>query len=237
MTQRRIRVPRDIAILGYDDIDFAAAAAVPLSSVRQPREQLGRAAAELLLEEANRPDRHEHRHVLFQPELVVRESTAARRPRPAPAVLMRIALFITCLADALFPRVGQATVTLLERLGHEVVFPPAQTCCGQMHVNTGYLRGAAAVVRHHVDVFSSSDVDASWRRPGPAWARSATSTPWSPARRAPPWPSGPTALAARTYELSEFLVDVLGVDRRRRVLPAPGHLPPDLPLAADAARR
>jgi DNA-binding LacI/PurR family transcriptional regulator len=83
MTQRRIRVPRDIAILGYDDIDFAAAAAVPLSSVRQPREQLGRAAAELLLEEANRPDRHEHRHVLFQPELVVRESTAARRPRPS----------------------------------------------------------------------------------------------------------------------------------------------------------
>jgi LacI family transcriptional regulator len=76
MTLRRIRVPRDIAILGYDDIDFAAAAAVPLSSVRQPREQLGRAAAELLLEEANAPGRHEHRHVLFQPELVARESTA-----------------------------------------------------------------------------------------------------------------------------------------------------------------
>jgi len=76
MTLRRIRVPRDMAILGYDDIDFAAAAAVPLSSVRQPREQLGRAAAELLLEEANRPDRHEHRHVVFEPELVVRESTA-----------------------------------------------------------------------------------------------------------------------------------------------------------------
>jgi LacI family transcriptional regulator len=79
MTLRRIRVPRDIAILGYDDIEFAAAAAVPLSSVRQPREQLGRAAAELLLEEANRPDRHEHRHVVFEPDLVVRESTA--RPR------------------------------------------------------------------------------------------------------------------------------------------------------------
>jgi DNA-binding LacI/PurR family transcriptional regulator len=76
MTLRGIRVPRDIAILGYDDIDFAAAAAVPLSSVRQPREQLGRAAAELLLEEANAPDRHEHRHVVFKPELVARESTA-----------------------------------------------------------------------------------------------------------------------------------------------------------------
>lgn len=79
MTLRRIRVPRDIAILGYDDIEFAAAAAVPLSSIRQPREQLGRAAAELLLEEANQPDRHEHRHVVFEPELVVRESTTRAR--------------------------------------------------------------------------------------------------------------------------------------------------------------
>jgi len=79
MTLRRLRVPRDVAILGYDDIDFAAAAAVPLSSIRQPREQLGRAAAELLLEEANQPDRHEHRHVVFEPELVVRESSARAR--------------------------------------------------------------------------------------------------------------------------------------------------------------
>jgi LacI family transcriptional regulator len=81
MTLRGLRVPRDVAIVGYDDIDFAAAAAVPLSSVRQPREQLGRTAAQLLLEEANDPGRHEHRHVIFQPDLVVRESTA--RPRPA----------------------------------------------------------------------------------------------------------------------------------------------------------
>ena len=51
---------------------------------------------------------------------------------------MRIALFITCLADALYPDVGRATVTVLERLGHTVEFPRAQTCCGQMHVNTGY---------------------------------------------------------------------------------------------------
>jgi L-lactate dehydrogenase complex protein LldE len=53
---------------------------------------------------------------------------------------MRIALFVTCLADTLFPDVGRATVTLLERLGHEVDFPAAQACCGQMHVNTGYRR-------------------------------------------------------------------------------------------------
>jgi len=69
-----LRVPQDLAIVGYDDIDFAAAAAVPLTSVRQPRRKLGRTAAELLLDEASNPD-HEHRQVTFTPELVARAST------------------------------------------------------------------------------------------------------------------------------------------------------------------
>ncbi len=55
---------------------------------------------------------------------------------------MRVALFVTCLADSLFPDVGRATVTVLERLGHEVVFPQGQTCCGQAHINTGYAHQA-----------------------------------------------------------------------------------------------
>jgi LacI family transcriptional regulator len=75
MTLRGWKVPGDIAIVGYDDIDFAAAAAVPLSSVRQPREQLGRSAAQLLLEEVV-DDNHQHRHVVFQPDLVVRASSS-----------------------------------------------------------------------------------------------------------------------------------------------------------------
>ena len=70
-----VTVPGDCAIVGYDDIDFAAAAAVPLTSVRQPRRLLGRTAAELLLEEAINPA-HEHRAVRFTPELVARASTA-----------------------------------------------------------------------------------------------------------------------------------------------------------------
>jgi LacI family transcriptional regulator len=70
-----LRVPHDVAIVGYDDIDFAAASAVPLTSVRQPREQLGRTAAQLLLEEADNTGRHGHRHVVFQPQLIVRQST------------------------------------------------------------------------------------------------------------------------------------------------------------------
>ena len=69
-----LRVPDDLAIVGYDDIEFAAAAAVPLTSVRQPRQLLGRTAAELLLDESGNPD-HEHQRVTFTPELVVRTST------------------------------------------------------------------------------------------------------------------------------------------------------------------
>ncbi|MCX6463421.1 MAG: (Fe-S)-binding protein [Pseudonocardiales bacterium] len=124
---------------------------------------------------------------------------------------MRIALFVTCLADAVFPDVGKAVVTLLERLGHEVAFPAAQTCCGQMHVNTGYQREALPLVRHHVEVFEPYDVvvapsgscAGSVRHQHAAVARRAGDE--ALARRA-------EAVAARTHELSELLVDVLGVE-------------------------
>ena len=70
-----MRIPQDVAIVGYDDIDFAAAAAVPLTSVRQPRHLLGRTAAELLIEEVTEDSGHQHRQIVFDPELVVRDST------------------------------------------------------------------------------------------------------------------------------------------------------------------
>jgi LacI family transcriptional regulator len=73
-----VSVPHDIAIVGYDDIDFAAAAAVPLTSVRQPATAMGVISAELLLEEAEADPTHQHRHVFLQPELVVRASTLAQ---------------------------------------------------------------------------------------------------------------------------------------------------------------
>lgn len=75
MTRNRIQVPEDVSIVGYDDIDFAAAAAVPLTSMRQPRYQLGHTAAQLLLEEAALGAEHQHREVIFEPDLVIREST------------------------------------------------------------------------------------------------------------------------------------------------------------------
>ena len=86
MTRVGVNVPDELAIVGYDDIEFAGAAAVPLSSVRQPRQLLGRTAAELLLAESDGGERHVHQQVLFHPELVVRTSSAASLPsaRTAP---------------------------------------------------------------------------------------------------------------------------------------------------------
>ena len=74
-----IRVPEEASIVGYDDIEFAAAAAVPLTSVRQPAVRMGHTAAELLIEETGGAAGHRHRRLIFQPELVVRASSPARR--------------------------------------------------------------------------------------------------------------------------------------------------------------
>jgi L-lactate dehydrogenase complex protein LldE len=124
---------------------------------------------------------------------------------------MRIALFHTCLVDGLFPSVGRATVRVLERLGHEVVVPVSQVCCGQMHVNTGYLKDALPVVVNHVRSFEAYDVIVA---PSGSCVGSVRHQQAMVAER-----SGDAvladdarALAARTYELSELLVDVLGVE-------------------------
>ncbi|WP_127782029.1 (Fe-S)-binding protein [Rhodococcus sp. X156] len=123
---------------------------------------------------------------------------------------MRIALFATCLADALFPEAAKATVLLLERLGHQVVFPPEQTCCGQMHANTGYLTEALPLVRHHAQVFADCDVVVA---PSGSCVSSVRHQHAMIARRTgdDALAERATAVAARTYELSELLVDVLGV--------------------------
>jgi L-lactate dehydrogenase complex protein LldE len=68
---------------------------------------------------------------------------------------VRVALFITCFNDTLFPETGRATVRLLERLGVGVDFPLEQTCCGQMHFNTGYQREAIPLVRRFVEIFKN----------------------------------------------------------------------------------
>src|SRR4051795_6240223 len=123
---------------------------------------------------------------------------------------MRVALFATCLVDGLFPSVGQATVALLEPLGQTVDFPQQQTCCGQMHVNTGYPRQALPLVRNHVEAFAGYDAVvapsgscvAAIRHQHAELAEAAGDHHL--ARRA-------REIAGRTHELSEFLVDLLGV--------------------------
>jgi len=72
--QRKCRIFVKYGV-GYDDVEFASVLAVPLTSIRQPKYELGRAAAELLLDEANNPATHQHKHVMYQPELIVRESS------------------------------------------------------------------------------------------------------------------------------------------------------------------
>jgi L-lactate dehydrogenase complex protein LldE len=71
---------------------------------------------------------------------------------------MRASLFITCFNDTLFPATGRAVIEVLDRIGVEVGFPLEQTCCGQIHLNTGYRAEALPLVRRFVDVFSDSDV-------------------------------------------------------------------------------
>lgn len=72
--------------------------------------------------------------------------------------LLRISLFITCYNDTLFPETGKAVVRVLERLGHTVEFRKEQTCCGQMHWNTGYLKEAVPIIRHFVDVYRDAEL-------------------------------------------------------------------------------
>ncbi|MFI7603399.1 (Fe-S)-binding protein [Actinoplanes sp. NPDC049681] len=124
---------------------------------------------------------------------------------------MRIALFVTCLADTLFPAAAKATVQLLERLGHEVVFPPGQTCCGQMHINTGYQRDALPLVRRHVRTFAPYEVVVA---PSGSCVGSVRHQHAMVARAAGDGSLAARAedVASRTYELSELLVDVLGVE-------------------------
>ena len=123
---------------------------------------------------------------------------------------MRVALQITCINDAMFPDTGKAVVRLLRRLGVEVDFPSAQTCCGQPMVNTGYFDEAVPVVRTFVDAFAGYDAIVT---PSGSCAGSARHQHSIVARAIGRRGAGRGGreTGPKTYELSEFLVDVLGV--------------------------
>ena len=108
---------------------------------------------------------------------------------------MRVALLVTCLGDTLFPEAPRAAVTILERLGHEVAFPRAQTCCGQLHLNSGYRDEAVALSRRLTGIFRGFEAIVS-----------PSSSCVGAIRELNP------ELAPRVFELSEFLVGRLGVE-------------------------
>jgi L-lactate dehydrogenase complex protein LldE len=122
---------------------------------------------------------------------------------------VRVALFVTCLADTLVPEAGAAVVRLLERLGHEVEFRREQTCCGQMHLNTGYRREARELAERFVRVFADADVIVA-----PSASCVGTVRELYPAlvQGEPTLEREFEALSSRLFELSEFLVGRLGVE-------------------------
>lgn len=122
---------------------------------------------------------------------------------------MRIALFATCIGDTMFPEAARATVTVLERLGHEVVFPTEQTCCGQMHVNSGYHADARRLALRFVDVFGEYEV-----------VVAPSSSCVGAIRELYPHTLGVThPVLERVWELSELLVRRLEIDDVGAVFP------------------
>lgn len=125
---------------------------------------------------------------------------------------MKVALFATCIGDVMFPSAVQSTAAVLTRLGAEVVFPDHQTCCGQMHVNTGYQEQALPQIDAYATVFADPSID---------WVVAPSGSCAGAVRHQHPMVAGRFGTAAqadaakvcagKTLDLSEFIVDVAGV--------------------------
>lgn len=125
---------------------------------------------------------------------------------------MRIALFATCIVDAMYPEVAQATVRILRRLGHEVIFPEGQSCCGQMHINSGKFAQAEPVIANHVRAFTSTEWDVAVAPSASCVASLGHQQPMVATRVGNDALASEAAeVAGRTYELTQFLTDVQGV--------------------------
>lgn len=123
---------------------------------------------------------------------------------------MRIALFITCFNDTMFPGTGRAVVTVLERLGHTVEFPREQTCCGQMHFNTGYRPEAVPLVERFARTFA--DYDAVITPSASCAGMIRDNHPVLAAKYGRARLQAEVAeVVPRVHEFTEFLTDVLGV--------------------------
>lgn len=130
---------------------------------------------------------------------------------------MRVSLFITCLSDVFFPQVGQSVVEVLERLGVEVDFPAAQTCCGQPAYNSGYQKDAAKAARQMITAFRGSEYVVA---PSGSCVTMIRREYPELLKGDPTWYQEAVELAAKTYEFSEFIVKVLGIEKLEGELPA-----------------
>jgi L-lactate dehydrogenase complex protein LldE len=123
---------------------------------------------------------------------------------------MLISLFVACYNDALFPDTGKAVVAVLERLGHTVEFRPAQTCCGQMHFNSGYHAEARKLMRHFLDAFRGAEVICVPSSSCVSMIRDHFPK-MAEAAKAPETVREVEELLPRVFEFSELLIDKLGV--------------------------
>jgi L-lactate dehydrogenase complex protein LldE len=122
---------------------------------------------------------------------------------------MKISLFVTCLTDTVAPEAGKAVVRLLERLGHKVEFRPEQTCCGQLHLNSGYRREARELARRFVRVFADAEVVVA---PSASCVGTVRELYPSLAQGDAAFERQVEALAPRLVELSQLLVERLGLE-------------------------
>lgn len=123
---------------------------------------------------------------------------------------MQVALFITCFNDTLFPDTGKAVVSIVERLGHQVIFPEEQTCCGQMHFNTGYQAEAMPLIRRFVEIFSQYEAIVSPSASCVGMVRDMYRFA-AEVQQDTKLATEVALLADRVYEFSEFIVNRLGI--------------------------
>ncbi|MEF3329228.1 MULTISPECIES: (Fe-S)-binding protein [Oceanobacillus] len=120
---------------------------------------------------------------------------------------MKVSLFITCVSDIVFADVGKNTVELLERLGCEVDFPAAQTCCGQPAYNSGYLSEAKKAMKQMIKAFKDSEYVV-----GPSGSCVGMLREYPNVFKGDPeWEQPAIELASKSYEVTQFIVDVLGI--------------------------
>ncbi len=118
-----------------------------------------------------------------------------------------ISMFIPCLADLFLPRIGEATVTLLRRLGLDPIYHDAQTCCGQPAISSGHMDSAVKAAKHFIQIFEHDEIIIC---PSGSCVHTVKHQYPDLLKKEPEWAHRARRVGAKTYELSQFLVDILG---------------------------